>query len=360
MFSALLGRLKDDIGAVKAILLVHDTLRALVAVAPPAGATDPLAQLRLNAPQVGGWKIYDHSAAFTRLYAIYERFVFDLITAWLDMLPQHYPAYSDLPDSVKSGHRIGVAEILSKYGGDRYRHLTEEQTIRGLYEGISGARSFSLLPEAFLIDDQNLRPGTLEKLFKKVGIDDCLGWICNHGVVDKFIQDVRANASTVESELKNFILYRNAAAHGDVSEIASLEEINKSADFIMYVCEALAELVASNVIDRLLVTNKADKVGTVVRTLSNEIVAVAFEQITITIGDEFYIVREVACYSVRVESLGYKNVNDYRWLHAGNREPIAMKLNRPAKTGSDVVRLHAADAEPLTTLPLRMLPSPSG
>ena len=120
------------------------------------------------------------------------------------------------------------------------------------------------------------------------------------------------------------------------------------------------ELVVSNVLNRLLATNKADKVGTVVHAFSNRIVGVAFEQIKISIGDEFYIEREVACYRVRVESLGYKNVNDYQWLHVGNREPIALKLNRPAKVGSAIVRLRVVDAESPASLPLRMLPSPSG
>lgn len=54
------------------------------------------AKLINNIPDEREWQIYDHCAVVTRLYAIYERFVEDLIAAWLENLPNIVNKYSDL------------------------------------------------------------------------------------------------------------------------------------------------------------------------------------------------------------------------------------------------------------------------
>src|SRR5206468_11465825 len=101
MFSEFTERLAAEIQTIKAALTTHEALRALlfgVEGMPPETAAaegDRLTGLRASAPPLLPWRIYDHCAAFTRLYAVYERFVFDLATRWIQMLPDLYKNYED-------------------------------------------------------------------------------------------------------------------------------------------------------------------------------------------------------------------------------------------------------------------------
>ena len=59
-------------------------------------------------PKTKEWRIYDHCAAVTKLYAIYENFVEDLIRDWLRLLPEIVLDYDDLEKVIHNTHSYGV------------------------------------------------------------------------------------------------------------------------------------------------------------------------------------------------------------------------------------------------------------
>ena len=113
----------------------------------------------------------------------YENFVKESISTWLQYLPKLVENYLELDEKIKSTHREGVGRILLEFKKDRFKNqnLTENQVIRGLFHGTKGEnKNYELLPQAFLVHDQNLRKDVLEKLFADAGISNAWKWVINH------------------------------------------------------------------------------------------------------------------------------------------------------------------------------------
>lgn len=345
MFSIHIDKLRTEIETIEASVTLYDSVRAMVY--PEDKTTDPgsksarvlVGGFRSIAPQLVQWRIYDHCAAITRLYAVYQQFVSDLVTEWLSMLPTLYLQYSDLPEPVRKGHRLGVADVLSKLGGSRYQHLSEENVLEGIYGGVTGSGVYSLLVDAYLIDEQNLRADILQGLLSRIGVSDAWGWVCRHRDVQHFLDEVRGNSGTVESELASLVFERNAAAHGSVSNILSTEEIRKMAQFIMSLGTALSEVLMKMAVDRLLVLGRARKLGRVIHVFRDCVIGVEMEPVTgVKVGDEIAMLHEYSCFKTTIGSMEIDHVR-YEVLDTNEVKRVGIKLTRKARIGSHIVLL---------------------
>lgn len=343
MFAVLNSQLAAEVSVVRDCLDTHTLLRNLVA-GHRAGGIDgsdevPQDVLRIVdiAPPSLEWRIFDHSAAFTRLYAAYERFVFDLIAQWLESLPKLYSQYADLPEAVRTNHRIGVAEILNKLGGDRYKHLSEKDVLKGIANGHWG-EPFTLLTDAFKTDDRNLRKENVQGMFKKCGIDNIWRWVDRHADVRRFLAEVRGDSSTAESELRDFVFARNEAAHGVVDSVVSIDELNKMSEFIKILCNVMAEAVHRQFILRKLELGQARRLGTIIHNYSDQIIGVQMASGTIEIGDKFVVLQEDACFNTEIESIEIKH-RPYRVVSIWGDTEVGLRVTKPGRAKGQVIRL---------------------
>lgn len=342
MFSIYSKTLRDEAETVKSVLATHDQVRSLIygsdGVAVPSHGDDPLASIKATAPLLLPWRIYDHCAAYTRLYAVYEQFIRDIVSAWLKTLPDLYPQYQSLPEGIRRGHRTGVAEILLRLNGGRYDHLSEEVVLQGIHDGVTGKNPYSLLLDAFILDGPNFRADTLNELFARVGISNGWAWISTHGMIQQFIEERCGESSSAESELRSFVQNRNNAAHGEVDEIVGMDDIKRVADFIISVCSVIAELFLRTVIERRIALEQAIMVGRVIHEFSNNIVGVEMFPGTIAVGEELVIFRQQACYRVSVDSLEVNHV-PFQTLEIASVQNVGIRLSYPAKLGSEIYRI---------------------
>jgi hypothetical protein len=76
-----------SIGTVRAMIQTNDQFRKIVftkkTVRQQLEESSEFAELVKVTPNEIPWKVYDHCATVTRLYAIYERFIEDIISDWL-------------------------------------------------------------------------------------------------------------------------------------------------------------------------------------------------------------------------------------------------------------------------------------
>ena len=99
-----------------------------------------------TAPDRIEWRIIDHCAAVTRIYAIFEQFVHEMIREHLSLLQSRIP-FSDLPNAIPPSYRKGIAEILSKKDGPRFGELDLGQLISGYNNALAG-QNYTLEPRA--------------------------------------------------------------------------------------------------------------------------------------------------------------------------------------------------------------------
>lgn len=335
MFSVLTEKLRSDVETIKRARATHDHVRSLIYGQDGAALPGAAGELSANAPPLLAWRIYDHCAAFTRLYAVYEKFVLEVLAGWLKMLPELYVKYGDLPDPVRTAHRIGVAEVLTRLSGERYEHLSEEGVLRGLYEGLQGVSPYRLLSEAFLREDRNFRRGAIDNLLKGVGIPNAWGWIAAHGDIQRFIQEVRGNASTADAELTSFVQYRNVAAHGDAEDVVATPEFGHVADFVVVLGDVLAQLVMREAVHRRIGLGHLMEAGVVIRDFEGRVAGVRMNACRLSVGETVVILREQACYSATVESLE-RDHQPFENFDAQNGDNLGMRLTRAARTDSRV------------------------
>ncbi|MCC3405860.1 MAG: hypothetical protein JGK17_09760 [Microcoleus sp. PH2017_10_PVI_O_A] len=254
MFDELLKTVSLKISTVRSMIKTNDRLRKIV-----FQDSSDIKQLKEH-PEFAAlievicskreWQIYERCAVVTRLYAIYERFVEDLISDWLQLMPDLVPRYSDLGEKIQNTHREGIGRLLIDIKKNRFQHLSVEKVVQGLSCGITNTGKYELLPDAFLLHEQNLRKEVLETVLRNAGIDEAWKWVINHKEIKYFVEEIRSSQNTAEGELKQLVDYRNKAAHGFVNEILGIQELLDLADFVEALCKSLADLVTYNIILR--------------------------------------------------------------------------------------------------------------
>jgi hypothetical protein len=241
-----------------------------------------------------------------------ESFVEDLITEWLNLLPQLIPRYSNLEKQIQNTHREGVGRLLVELNKKKFENLSPETVVKGLFQGLTANENYELVPEAFLLQEQNLRKDILEKLFADAGIyKETWNWIDKHREVKNFIEEIRGNQNNAEIELNQFIDYRNEAAHTFVDTTLRTEELERLTYFIESLSQALAELVTYRIIEIKISSGKARNIGQITEWFKKPRAAVAIiNNISLSVGDSLFLVNEDSSYcrlatieSIQIQSL---------------------------------------------------------
>jgi hypothetical protein len=280
MFSSVTTRLFKDLEDLKGIIRWQDDLRATVHMPIGGSPQIPIDQpsldaVRSHAPQKLAWQLFDHCAAVTRIYALFEQAVCDLVSEYLAFLPKTAPAYRDLNEDIRIQYRIGVAHILSKWKSSKslYSHLAEDAIAAGLADGLR-QMPYALLSDAFLIDSDNFRTDTINRLFKRFGFEDAFSWVRAAPRIQEFCTK-NLGTESADSYLNEFVRARNEAAHGNIATVSSVKEILTYAEFSALVIEELASLLRSHMVRTGVSVGCAEIVGEVKHAWSDNVVGVS-------------------------------------------------------------------------------------
>lgn len=341
MFEELIERVSVKISTVRAIIKTNHRLRSIV-------FRDSLTKQKLEEnPEFAAlieviaseqeWEIYDRCAVVTRLYAIYERFVEDLISDWLRLMPDLVPRYSDLGEKIQNTHQEGIGRLLIDIKKNRFQHLSVEKVVQGLSCGITGSGKYELLPDAFLLHEQNLRKDVLETVLRNAGIDEAWKWVINHKEIKYFVEEVRGSQNTAEGELKQLVDYRNEAAHGVVDEILGTQELLDLGDFVEALCKSLADLVTYNIILHQKDIGRVREIGKITEWFKKPQAGVAkVKEVTLVLGESVFLVLvndELSyCYSAKIESIQLDDIS-HNLVAITSETEVGLKFDRDARTG---------------------------
>jgi hypothetical protein len=311
MFGLPASKLKQEIATIAICSRFNTEFRQLrfVASATPNPHQDCPYE-RIDVPGRAEWAVYDHCASIMRLYAVYERFVGDLATAWLEVVPSLFSGYSNLPETLRKQHVLGVARVLARVGEGRYKHLTAESVVEGLYRGRKSREEYELLYELFAVTERNLRLDALAELFSRVGVADLKTWLAHHREIQSFMLNVYGGQETVDSKLNELVSYRNEAGHGeDIGQILGLKELLDLATFVEVLCDALAECTLHRVCRQQLACCSATVLGEVTEVFEGPRAVVAVLNAgTVSVGQEFVVIDNFSCKHAKVLSLELNDI----------------------------------------------------
>lgn len=319
MYNAFLQRTKEAIAALEKHIRTSDQFRTAVfdeSVGCKASTScfDPAIVSSETAPDRLQWRVIDHCAAVTRIYAIYEQFAHEMVREHLGLL-QSRIAFAKLPEALRSSYRIGIAKILEKKDGPRYANLDLAQLIAGYDRALAG-QDYTLEPRAMLMQEQNLRLPELQRFMSACGVDGVTSWIEQHPATKGFFAAGGRLTATASSEMGELIEYRNDAAHGsiDITDILHVNGLIELCDFVAAVCEALTEKVQLAGLQLLKPHEQATERGKVSESLKGGIVAVGDMTGNFKVGDTVYLCGEAYCHersvvSLQLEGVSHEEVN---------------------------------------------------
>lgn len=347
MFNEILKEVRLNISTIRAIIQTNDRLRNIAFEKSDLTFQELIKQNTVLNQLIEGvprdrseWRIYDSCTVMTRLYAIYEHFIEELIGDYLLEISKLF-TYAELPDKIKNTHREGVGRLLVEMKKNRFQHLSTAQVIRGLFYGVTEdsqisnpVNSYELFPEAFLLHDQNLRGDILNSLFANIGITDVWNWIKKNRDIKKFVADEVSNTPP-DTVLNELISYRNEAAHGFVETILNSKDLLKYGDFLEILCQALAELLTYQIIKRKTEIGKAKEIGKITGWFKKPNAAIALvKETSLSVGDSLFAVSENSAYCslVIIESIKIDDKST-NYVEITTESEVGLQFNIDAKKG---------------------------
>lgn len=340
-------KVSREIAAVCAVAHFNEHIRAHMIdesdLSGPAGAAGAAqyVEARRHIADALQWKVFSHCASVTRLYALYEGFVYGLISAWLKILPSLYSAYAGLPEAILNQHRVGVGVLLQKYGlGSRTENLTELSIVDGLYSGLNGQQTFRLLADAFFIDLRNLKHEELCGLFSKASLKELSSWLDGHTDLRAMCE---AAGTTPAGRLKELVEFRNEASHAreEIDETMGVSALQEMADFINGLCVALHQFVSIRYVDVLQEGGRLELLGKVTEYLEGPEAAILTTAgaVRVGIGDEVVVRGRWTCFSTKITSL-QDHDNAVESAEVAAQHELGVKFEQKVdKVGASIFRL---------------------
>ena len=336
MFQNILDNALTNINTIRLVLQTNEKLRKVL-----SETTDPnLISIRDNTPKANLWDRYEHCSVVTRLYAIYENFVENLVKDWSRELPSLYSKYSDLPLKVQEAHQKGMSELLNDLLKEtsRFKKPCFLQDIAQNFSACTTDESrYKLVTEAFIVKHPNLKQKPLNDILINSGIlheakiSSAWTWIAKY-------RNVRQDEKIVTDKLDKFVEYRNDAAHRNtVDSIFGSTDLIDLCDFIESLCQALAELACFAVINKKISNEKVQRIGKTTNWLSNqEVLCANICQPPLSIGDEIFLLSGTKsyCKSAKIEEI--RNDKKISVKTIEEKGKYSFQLDTDARKGLDI------------------------
>lgn len=277
MFTSSASKLSRYVAELKTAILWQEDLRQTLNAATPALAILGLDQaaldvLRVGAPSKLSWQILDSSAAVTRMYALLEQAICELIEEYILYIANLHPKYQDLGEVIRTNHRVGVGYILSKWSPNNtlFSSLPEDAIAAGLIDGLRG-NSYRLLSDAFLTDSDNYRPEVINRIFAKLGVKNAFDRAVRIPDAQPICANIVASGDTPTSYLNRIIRERNEASHGNFATVSAPSQLAEYADFVDMLVFCLATLLRTQIIDYAQATGATQEVAVAVKKYSGSV-----------------------------------------------------------------------------------------
>lgn len=341
MYNAFLQRTAEAIFALGKHIQTSDRFRTAafddkLKCAALSPCFDPALTNRETMADSVQWRIIDHCAAVTRIYAIYEQFVHEMVREHLGLLQGILP-FSQLPGAIQTSYRLGLSKILEKKDGPRYADLDLSKLVDGYGLALRG-QAYSLEPRAILMQEQNLRLPELHRFMSASGIEGISAWIESHRAVRDFFQAADRLGASAEKELSELIKYRNDASHGsiDIGDILHVNVLLEFCDFILAVCEAIAERVQLAGLQALKPHGHVTERGRITESLKADTVGIGKMIGGFSKGLTVYLCGETYCLERQVVSLQLNGV-DHETVRLGEGTEVGFMFDGPGKKNSIIM-----------------------
>lgn len=343
MHAALLGRSLEAFSAVRK----HVSFSAKVrdGVGQPAFGCEAEGEKRFDISSLFGesadttsWRVIDHCAAITRTYALFESFVLQLLREYLLFLSGAY-TLTALGPEFRAKYTRGLGQIMLDQDKQRYSYIDIAKLIAGANDAMTDTAGYQIQPEALLRNEQNLRMTELQRLFTQCGLTGIDAWVTSHSAVAEFFKDQSRLSETAESELRQIVDYRNAAAHGDVDEVLGVDVLVEFTEFMGALCISIVDFIQYDTLRRAKELGKATVIGHISERFHDDIVVAKISNATIAVGDTLYVLGKGLTKMAEVRSIQLNDV-DVPSATVGAETEVGLRIGVRGRVNCELIRFN--------------------
>ncbi|HID98801.1 MAG TPA: hypothetical protein EYP59_00720 [Thiotrichaceae bacterium] len=244
-------------------------------------------------------KIFEYKAIIISLYGILEKFIEIWIKEYLDRLSNIVPEYTQIDEKMREKHfelSLKLISTITSRESAKYQHLTKEQVLSNLNNGIQNPSNYKFNTEAFVLFSGNLKHNKIVELFKPLNID-LNGKLKINQTLVQHIQYERqkeniANLETavLYEQINDLVERRNEIAHGSemIENILDHSVLENYLQFLEKYCQAIFEILTEEVIKQESVYH-FQKIENVIKIFKSEILAFEIENYELKVGEVIII-----------------------------------------------------------------------
>jgi hypothetical protein len=219
-------------------------------------------------------KRFAHSLVLVELYGALEQLVEGLIRDYLGRLRSCVTQFQDLPRLVVESHTRKSLALVDQPGRARVP-ISERAVVENLWSCVSGTDpGFRLNLDAFTLHQANVRSQQLNRIFLEVGVADVLARATS---TEPMAHLSEKTVDAAARRLDDIVSFRNEAAHGQPSQVLSLDLLADCVEFVDCLGRGLAEAVdvASA---QFLLREPTESIGEVLRVIDDHVVCIRLHQ----------------------------------------------------------------------------------
>lgn len=228
-----------------------------------------------------------YNAIIISLYGNFERYVDDLLTAYVCCLGTEYTQYDSLPDGLREKHIKKAADYLANEQRYKSMALSKESVIAQLFNCLVENKTDSLPKEFFIRHGGNLKTDELISLFSSFGFNNVDGYLKNTKSFRDFQRFAELdNPDEWKEILDDLVAQRNQVAHGRVENRVALSDLSsRYIPVLNAICKSLIEIIVEKVLSELFAQEKLVELNPIIQVWNKKIVG-------INVGDKRFFVGE--------------------------------------------------------------------
>jgi hypothetical protein len=195
-----------------------------------------------------------YSYTVVTLYGAFERFVDLLISRYVEMLEAAITRYQDLPETIQASHERRTLEALNDATWLARTQTSSSSLIQNLYLCNTDPDGFKLNGSVYARHPFNYRRESLGRAFSPLGVTKVMAQLVSSRVFQTFLPGPRLEGLT-DGECRaidDLAERRNDVAHGEPTDLLSLEYLNEYLDFFWMIGMGLFDVLRRHLMEHLL------------------------------------------------------------------------------------------------------------
>ncbi|MFM2292574.1 MAG: hypothetical protein RIS29_2387 [Bacteroidota bacterium] len=196
-------------------------------------------------------RIFNYNSLIISLYGYFEKFIENLLIAYIDNINGYFKRYSSIPHVLTKNHLKLSLSLLDKVENPRYNGpLNKEGIIENLHKCININENYQLNKEAFSQHTANFRIQVVDEIFGRIGIDSISNKLKGNAEFQAYIKEKYEieiigdlDNDDIHSIMNELAERRNEVAHGVPSEILSNQIILDYFNYFKKIAHAITEVV---------------------------------------------------------------------------------------------------------------------